>query len=353
MLSYDLNSQVSGGLCDRTLGRSSVLLKMQGCSSWPGQYLDQNVARSQHSVIAQIAELKMMTVHGPNNILRQNFVAAFPETRTIDLRVQESNSNKGISPKTNLQQSLIPNTEKTRAAEADQDKSNKKLDLMRVRFQHNGTDVIKTRFGNMVTGNCSGSSTQGYDTSSLHIVSKLELFVVQIEVSQDFGYSDIPKCTKYPDGTNITIQNYVGVANSTLDREWLDMIRSSSYSDQIDNLQKCNPSCTKPLQYDNNGEGANVVEVFVAGQPNPVSPFSKNLIVRVPNSGKSHRSEVVIIGDFELPGGLSVSLPTHMPLLTLRDPLGGQSYSYYNNVKTHIRVTMRNFESYAKFEGGK
>jgi hypothetical protein len=320
---------------------------MQGCTSWPGILLNQDVFRQEHSVIAQVAELRLTSVRGlADDIMRQRFVDAFPDIRTIDLRVQESSETNPTPVTTNP--NIIPNAAQSEEAEAEE-----KLNQMRVRFQHNGTDIIKTKFGNMATGNCSGSSSSGYSTLSYHIVEKLEILLVQIELSQNFGYSDIPVCTKYPEGTNITIQNFVGVADSDVDRDWLAMIKSSSYSGQVDTLTKCSPSCTRPLNYDENGEGAYVVDVFIAGQPNPVVPYSKNFIVQVPNSGRSHRSEVVITGDFELPGGLSVSLPTHMPLMALRDPPGGGSYSYYNAVKSTIRVTMKNYESYVNVNAGK
>jgi hypothetical protein len=51
--------------------------------------------------------------------------------------------------------------------------------------------------------------------------------------------------------------------------------------------------------------------------------------------------------DYEPPGGQSVSLPSHKPLLTLRDPPGGGSHSYYQNVKTTMKLTLENYESYA------
>jgi hypothetical protein len=320
---------------------------MQGCESWPGRVLDQDGFRKQHSVIAQVVDLKLTSVRGfEDNAPRPVFVSAFPGVKTIDLRIQESSGNYP-TPVNNRPQNLEPN-----AAQAEEDEA-EKLNQMLVRFQHNGTDFIKTTFGNMATGNCTGSSVPGYSSSSYHIVEKLQPMIVTIELSQNFGYSDIPVCTKYPEGTNITIQNLVGVSDSTVDQDWLEMIRSSGYAGQVDTLKKCNPSCTKTLSYDAYGEGAYVVDVFISGQPNPVAPFSKNFIVRVPNSGRSHRSEVVVTGDFELPGGLSVSLPTHMPLLALRDPPGGGSYSYYNNVKSTIRVTMKNYESYVNVNAGK
>jgi hypothetical protein len=50
--------------------------------------------------------------------------------------------------------------------------------------------------------------------------------------------------------------------------------------------------------------------------------------------------------DYEPSGGQSVSLPSHKPLLTLRDPPGGGSHSYYQNVKTTMKLTLENYESY-------
>jgi hypothetical protein len=314
----NLTIEVAGGLCNRVLGRSSIRLKMQGCTAWPGQVLEQTNFRHYHQVISQIVELKLEAVHGfTDNTTRNIFVEPFQsDVRTADLRSQENsksapNSPQGVdSTKTDREQGILLDSPETEALKEEQKSESEDFDSLRVRFQYDGTDIIKTSFGNMNTSSCVGDKIDD-PTYSYHVVSKLEVLVVGITVLQDFGYADIPTCSKYSPDTSITIQNYIGVANSTTDEQWLESIKASSFSQQAVGLQKCNPSCTRPLQYDNSGEGAFAVEILIAGQPNPVFPYSKLLVVTMPDSGVSHTSEVVIAGDYELPGGFSVGLPSH------------------------------------------
>jgi hypothetical protein len=284
--------QVAGGLCDNTLGRSFVKLKMQGCSTWPGKVLEQTYFRGTHEVIAQIVELKLEAITSlTDNSTRQVLVDAFPDIRTADLRRREDSAETTTLNEDNV----LPNTTRTQEAKDDQANESAGLKTNLVRFQHNGTDVIKPTFGNMKTGSCAGVAS-GYNTYSYHVVPKLDIMIVAIEVFQDFGYPDIKVCTKYPAETNITINNYVGALNTTIEQQWVEELKATSYSQQVDNLLKCNPSCTRTLQFDANGEGAYWVEAFLSGQPNPASPFFKNMMFTMVKSGRKHISEVIVTG---------------------------------------------------------
>lgn len=182
-------------------------------------------------------------------------------------------------------------------------------------------------------------------------MSKLEPFILAITVRQDFGYPDISTCRKYPAGSTVTIQNQVGVANnSTADTEWIKRLSESGFVEEVKLLQKCNPSCTRSLLFDENGDGAFLIEVLLPGQPNPIKNHTKSLFVTMDLTRRKHKSDVVVTGDFELPGGFSVALPSHRPLMAIRDPPGGSSFAYYNNVKSTTRVTLEHYESFVESE---
>ena len=68
--------------------------------------------------------------------------------------------------------------------------------------------------------------------------------------------------------------------------------------------------------------------------------------------GTIHKSDVVVTGDFALTGSQSVALPTHKPLLALRDPPGGLSYAYYENMVSTIRVEMEDYEHFVGIDAG-
>lgn len=348
--------EVAGGLCDRTLGKTTILMTMQGCSSWPGQMLQQDSFRQYYQVIAQVVDFQVYSISSPiDGSSRQVFVDALKDPKSIDLRGQENKNNPSPTPdsvnanKVDAENSVLVNTTEIQALKDQQSNSSQTLDPIRVRFQYNGTDVVDTQFGIMVTDTC-GDNTGDADTYSYHVVSKLDLFLLTITVYQDYGYDDIAVCTKYSPDTTITIQNQVGVSNSVADVSWLQRMNDSSYFQQVPYLQDCNPSCTRTLLYDSNGEGAYYVEVLMAGQPNPTAPYTKSLFVSLDTTGASHKCDVVVTGDFELPGGFSVAVPTYKPIMAIRDPPGGGSYSYYNNMKTTVRLTLEHFESTTGFD---
>lgn len=57
-----------------------------------------------------------------------------------------------------------------------------------------------------------------------------------------------------------------------------------------------------------------------------------------------HKTEVFIEGKYDKGPGNSFALPTHKPLMILRDPPGGSSYAKYSNVVTTIKAVSDRFQ---------
>ena len=52
----------------------------------------------------------------------------------------------------------------------------------------------------------------------------------------------------------------------------------------------------------------------------------------------SHTAVFFLEGLYSKGPGNSFSLPTHEPIMILRDPPGGDSFAFYKNIKTTIRL---------------
>jgi hypothetical protein len=68
--------------------------------------------------------------------------------------------------------------------------------------------------------------------------------------------------------------------------------------------------------------------------------------------GISHeyKAGFIVTGDYTLGYKNAVPLPTHEPLMTLRDPPGGLSYAAYENVHTVMKLEVDEDSAYAGFD---
>ena len=108
-------------------------------------------------------------------------------------------------------------------------------------------------------------------------------------------------------------------------------------------MEICNTGCSDwSILHDtvnNISSNARINFMFTLTRPNNIDPYTKYLDIYAGEEYSfSHRAVVVITGDYDKGELFSVGLPTHKPLLVLRDPPGGLSYAYYKNVQTIIRT---------------
>jgi len=277
---------------------------------------------------------------------------------SIDLRDcekdKDTNNTGGSNNKTD-QGANQDSTEMTALAAAQQQET-KTLMFDCVRFQYNGNDKITA----IITGSIFDSpgicgkdaKTENVNYYSYVVMPAYQAFQLIVFVEQDFGFADIPTCTKYPDKTMISIQNHVGVSNDIDDQNWLKKHETETgFEDRLELLLRCNPSCSLELEMDEStGENAKVSLQLQAGQKRRNKDYTKALFITMEKSGKQHKTDVVLVGDYELSDKFSAALPTHEPLLVIRDPPGGGSYSYYENVLTTVSVEMEQYEVFVGFD---
>ncbi len=164
-------------------------------------------------------------------------------------------------------------------------------------------------------------------------------------LEQDFGYKDIIRCSKYPAGTNLTVSNQVG-ADTDNDAAWLAKLRDKQIPEScLDRLTLCNIACSLELEMDkDSGENAKITLQLETGQPKPSGDYAKTILIS--KDATQHKIDVVLVGDYKVSDKFLVVLPTHEPLLVLRDPPGGGSYSYYENMVTTISVELEQWETF-------
>ena len=225
-------------------------------------------------------------------------------------------------------------------------------ELKLVRFQYYGEDVVQVHHvdnGYPLNATCFESDNKNH-ALSYHYILTAEYFIVNMKVTQTFGY-DIIECDRFPSNTTLTFENYVGESDNDDDREFVEALSTKEdFSDIVKSLRACKPTCKHALEYDEDGSNAHFDLVLFSGRPNPFSDYTKSLCITLDRSATLSIAKFVVTGDYKTGDGLSVAIPTHKPLLTLRDPPGGLSYSYYKNVHTTIRIDIKNYETYAGFD---
>jgi len=319
--------EVAGGLCNRNLGKAEIMLTMQGCS-WEGEMLVQDQVLQYHQVIAQIVDLRIKGIKGSDKKDRIDIQAKLSPSQdtSIDLRDfekdKEVNSTEGSNNKTNPAADGN-NTEATALADAQQQET-ESAKFNRVRFQYNGNDKITALFAGSIfdsPGICGkDAKTENVNYYSYVVMPAYQAFQLIVYVEQVFGYDDIPKCTRYPDGTMIiSVQNYIGVTDDIDDQEWLERIeKEDGFEDRLECLLYCNPSCSLKLEMDERtGENAKVSLQLQTGQPSVTGDFTKLLFITMEKSGVKHKTDVVLVGDYEVSDKFSAALPTHEPLLVI------------------------------------
>ncbi|CAB9519117.1 Cupin superfamily protein [Seminavis robusta] len=342
--------EVVGGLCNKTLGVSQLEATVNGCDrkNWKKD-LSQQFFKGEHWVPAHVLDLKVVNMSNDaksdfSKIL--DFFATNNMTKTIDLleagdmqdetkRVDKKATPKGKSAGTKSEESYD-----------------------KVRFQYDGELVVDFRFmGVDLAGNCTlktvkpqGTLISGTGTTtSFHVTTTGSSFRPKVTLK----YSLLPDltCDILADEIAVRVINKIGIDADF--EKYASTLQSKAAL--LNRLKLCSDDggCNFPVDHDIiNGKKTNAhmlprkdddtLITFAAGRPNLYGDFRKDLILEVLDKNlktlKTHRAEVVVVGDYVKGPGESFALPTYKPILILRDPPGGLSQSIYENVQTSIKV---------------
>lgn len=105
--------------------------------------------------------------------------------------------------------------------------------------------------------------------------------------------------------------------------------------------------CAFAVEHDINDEdentgGARVAGlIFATGRPNIVAPYTKSMIFRAIGADVVHKAAIFIEGLYSKGPGNSFALPTHHPIMILRDPPGKIFFKiFYNNPLGMILISI-------------
>ena len=177
-------------------------------------------------------------------------------------------------------------------------------------------------------------------------------------------------------------------ANPSTQDEWEDCL---SGSDFLTKETGCNVACSALCETsgcafavehdinddDENTGGARISNLlFSTGRPNIVAPYTKSMIFKVIGGNLEHKAAIFIDGLYSKGPGNAFALPTHEPVMSLRDPpgkklsqrtpcifpvfpiltcncichciSGGFSYAKYENIVTTVKVKSSKDETFLK-----
>ena len=299
-----------------------------------------------NSVPAHVLDIQVIELD--NNSVRNGDIWTYfqdpSKVRTIDLRstdiadeaMEEEedsmiyNTTKGLQDEEDLKDTELKN-----AIEMEKEEE-ENLEL--VRFQYDGVLKIDVRIlGDRL--NCDSYNNEYAEGDSFHVLSSMEQFLVKVDLFYDLTES-MPCDIVDTEDLKLQITNNIG-ADPQSDAEFLSEIGEESK----ELLLKCANGCLRDIVHDTDICGklsnAHSIEWFAAGPPNGAHPFEKKMSFKVQmgpgNIVSEYEAVSVVEGVISNGNAKSFALPTHKPIMILRDPPGGLSYaSYKNNKRQHI-----------------
>ena len=207
---------------------------------------------------------------------------------------------------------------------------------------------------------------------SLHLVEYMSLMRVDIYLSQ---FINGESCTDIGDGFKLEIRNDLGMDSNSgfyeffwgLSEEERKIISSCSsipipipqradYENEEEfqtNLEFArnqniiaNSGCAMPFQkvQPPNGEPAisGVITNMLVGRPTFMRPYVRKVVFTVLHNDivddVRHTAAFFVEGKYDKGVGRSFPVPTHKPVMVLRDPPGGDSYAKYENIQSTFKL---------------
>jgi len=292
---------------------------------------------------AQLLNVQIVEVIGlGSGPINDFFNGDNPVVRTINLRDTEAEDDLVQGEVVQRQEFEGEGTgvADTKSFDADSEGLSETVDELKetVRFQYDGVLKMELSVNSAYDElTCTPSETTELTDptigKSFHVVNYMAIFFVRL----DLQYEIIPGvfCDIVDEDTHqIEIINNVGMDDvagfdtfyNALDANVQDALAVCS-TIAPDTSTPAQGACLENVQHNKNGKKAGLDFRFAAGRPNPfASPYTKNINFKVIGGVRSvqHFSEFFIQGMYSKGSGNSFALPTHEPIMILRDPPGMQ-----------------------------
>ena len=327
---------IVGGLCNKTLGETTYIrYTILGCN-WKGNILQKKKKEmnSLQYVPAFVINFSDVIVLDSRNVSISVINNYFSEKHlVVDLR-------KWVDPSAALLRS--DNDIAGADSGVTSATSNNFVNISYVRFQYDGD--LKLSFDilseDMIGKECMQNDN---DTHSMHVVKYFT--TLNFDVHVFFQILPGLTCDLVESGTTVTLENHLGYENIP-NFEQSDFYTSLS-NDEKEMLSVCYPSCVNDVVYNSNSSDAGLHNfTLYLGRPEITPPYTRSLKIKVSGyNSNSEYMEFVHVASFVIQGlykngnGQSFALPTHTPVLILRDPPGGTSSAHYENIHTSVSIT--------------
>ena len=332
------DSLVAGGSCDLPLGNSYIKVRVKGCDNdlHSGGFLEkpmlQTSFQKEYTVPAQFLEVNVEKVEDTNGETIKSISAFFngedPIVRSINLVATEEEDE--------IEDELIAEEDGgdtgTDTSEV-KDKSGYKAteeSKETVRFQYDGTlnmdvEVKPTKPG---TDSCLKSADFDIDhkSDSFHVVEYMS--VINVSVRLKFHIINNVYCNIVDPGKHkLSIVSNLGMDSNDGFEEFYNSLPTEQQKQIISSCSSIAPPsgaasgpCLEEIYSGESGSGKDFQ--LVVGRPNITPPYTKNVNFQVIGAATNvqHTADFFIEGQFSLGAGDSFALPTHKPIMVLRDP---------------------------------
>ncbi|GFH57847.1 hypothetical protein CTEN210_14323 [Chaetoceros tenuissimus] len=370
----ELVIEVAGGLCNLPVGDSRATINVMGC---PWKYeLDwqDTFSKTFTDVPAAVLEVQITDVREstPNQdplendeigIVKEAFATI---TRSIDLLDTGAMSDE-LSSLEAEEETRTGDTGVVANPENSPFDSSEVEGLEKVRFQYDGQLKMDVQIPTSKT--CDADPEGSFD--SFHVMDYMTVFNLTIGLHHDILGQ---RCDIVDDGYRVQVISNLGMEegnkgfgtffwNSNSETRRALAHCSNIAPPGVPDSKKDNAGVKEDLDYfksasnticildvthtalDDNGSvteesKAQITQYLATGRPNPFGTYNKKLLISVIGGTEEvkHEASVFIEGLYSKGEGNTISLPTHEPIMILRDPPGGASTASYENVVTTAKV---------------
>lgn len=320
-------SLVAGGKCDLLLGNSYLTIGILGCKWRKNLSVQRQVEQAHNGVPAAILEVEISQItekKGGEEIILQHITESFRNPlviRTIDLRTtgiakeQLNQIENGTFQSNTGTESNINQSKKVVVEEKDDEK---------VRFQFDGTLILTVDVEKDEKRSC-GIPTD-VDANSFHVLPYMTLFKTTVSLNYEIKKGVF--CDAVEENYKLSVVSDVGLDKNLgfeqfyegLDENDKDFL--AACSNVAPPGGKAFGPCLFNITHDDEGGNAQAEVFLVTGRPNPVGTHTRNVFISVTGGTETpqHKAAFFISGLFSKGGGNSFALPTHQPIMILRDP---------------------------------
>jgi len=369
----NLNVEVAGGLCDRLIGKATLEFKILGCAGWSNTPTQSSV-KAIHQVPATVLQVRLIDMVDLSDDTKQytgvkDHFGEEEEVKTIDLTEKFEQRDNSTGTESSTMYLRNSNQDEALLQSEINDEEDKELENQLVRFQYDG--VLKSSL--VITGDAVGTCVaSGYTPgipeevgcNSFHVLTSGRRYDYKLNLEYDILPGVVEACDVVGEDLTVRMINGLGLIPGD-NRLWAEY--HSLSDDTFQELSDCDQrsgGCQLSIDHDENNSTLHQSNARAVHKlPGILEP--KRVRVGPPqtstNAGylkylgfsigdNTYTACVLIEGVYALKELQSIGLPTHKPLLIIRDPPGGKSYSSYENVQTTIITEAHERDHFVGFE---